>query len=52
MSVRTAALRTEIFAIGKAVIKPPDAEMQAVTKRQDVSFLYMNVSVKKVGCLD
>jgi len=52
MSVRGAALRTEIFEIGKAVIKPRDAEMQAVTKVPDVSSLYMNVSVKQVGCLD
>lgn len=45
-------LRKEIVAIGKAVIKLPDAEMQDVTKLQDVSALYMNLLVNKVGRLD
>lgn len=39
------ALRKEIVAIGKDVIKLPDPKMQGVTKLRDLSPLYISVLV-------
>ena len=46
------ALGKEMVAIGKAVIKLADAEMQGVPKLRDLSRLYMSVLLKKARCLD
>jgi hypothetical protein len=52
MTVHREASRTAVFEIGVAVIKPPDAEMEEVTKRPNVSPSSTNISFTQVGLLD